>query len=239
MVSRTRKSIRLKGYDYAQPAEYFVTIRSANGRHIFGTIREGKMSLSEVGKIANSCWQEIPKHFPNSRADIVQVMPNHVHGIVEIKEETRQGTPVGTRPARPEESSCSRSGGHTVSVQEFVGRQFGKPQPGSLSTILGSFKSAVTKKVHEKGLTSEKSIWQSRFHDHIIRDACEHFFIERYILLNPIMWQLDVENPTGERISLETLEVILRDTYGLEGRELDRILNYEMNYRRWAGRTHL
>jgi hypothetical protein len=107
---------------------------------------------------------------------------------------------------------------------------------GSLSTILGSFKSAVTKQVHERDLTKESSVWQPRFHDHIIRDAFDHFYIEQYIVLNPLMWQLDRENPNAEGMSMEALEAALRDVYGLDGRELDRILNYEMEYRKWAGK---
>ena len=70
-----------------------------------------------------------------------------------------------------------RGGTLTRPLQETMDEKFGQPQPMSLSTILGSFKSSVTKQVHEQGLAEEKSIWQSRFHDHVIRDDIDHFFI--------------------------------------------------------------
>ncbi|MBI4429197.1 MAG: hypothetical protein HY562_08760 [Ignavibacteriales bacterium] len=47
------------------------------------------------------------------------------------------------------------------------GRQFGKPDRGSVSTIVGSFKSAVTKSCHKGGFHG--FAWQIRFHDHVIR----------------------------------------------------------------------
>ena len=49
------------------------------------------MVLNEMGKIANQCWLEIPKHFPNSSLDEFIVMPNHIHGIVIIDDNMNVG----------------------------------------------------------------------------------------------------------------------------------------------------
>ena len=73
-------------------------------------------------------------------------MPNHLHVILWICNEA---------PPTPE--------------QEARLRQFGKPQPGSLGTIIGSFKSAVTKAIGEKRACKTR-VWQPKFFDHIIRD---------------------------------------------------------------------
>ncbi len=40
--------------------------------------------MSEAGKIAEACWREIPAHFPIARVDEYVIMPNHVHGIVQL-----------------------------------------------------------------------------------------------------------------------------------------------------------
>jgi len=103
MSHRSRKSIRLKGYDYAQPGEYFVTLCAREGASLFGRIRNGVMMLSQIGQIVQNCWIEIPVHFSETRTDILQVMPNHLHGIVEITEPlpSKKG-PVGTRPPAEE-----------------------------------------------------------------------------------------------------------------------------------------
>ncbi len=84
-------SARLKNWDYGSDAIYFVTICTANRECYFGEIVETQnlaspyqMEYSELGKIANQCWIEIPKHFPFVILDKFVVMPNHVHGIIII-----------------------------------------------------------------------------------------------------------------------------------------------------------
>ena len=83
-----RRSIRLKGYDYAQAGLYFITICCQNRAHLFGEIINGQMILNDAGKIANNCWMEIPNHFPNAVLHEHIVMPNHIHGIIELKYDT-------------------------------------------------------------------------------------------------------------------------------------------------------
>ena len=70
-----------------------------------------------------------------------------------------------------------------------------KPHPrfrnqgkNSISAMIGSFKSAVTKCCNENKLPFG---WQSRFHDHIIRDNNEFIRIRDYIINNPMNWKED------------------------------------------------
>ena len=79
-----RKSIRLKGHDYTQNGAYYVTICTHERKCLFGDIKDGSMALNECGKIADKCWNEIPAHFPHVDLDEYIVMPNHVHGIINI-----------------------------------------------------------------------------------------------------------------------------------------------------------
>ncbi|MFH1947037.1 MAG: hypothetical protein ABIJ23_02685 [Candidatus Magasanikbacteria bacterium] len=78
------KSTRLANYDYSQPGFYFVTICTKNRRHYFGKITEQKMILNDIGKIIQKYWSEIPQHFENVLTNEFIIMPNHVHGIIEI-----------------------------------------------------------------------------------------------------------------------------------------------------------
>ena len=80
-----RKSIRLKGYDYTQAGLYFITICVKDRECLFGKIENDEMVLNDNGKIADECWLEIPKHFPDAVLHEHIVMPNHVHGIIELK----------------------------------------------------------------------------------------------------------------------------------------------------------
>ncbi|MHB1051359.1 MAG: transposase [Bacteroidota bacterium] len=61
--------------------------------------------------------------------------------------------------------------------------------PPSLSTIIGSYKSAVTHLVHEQSLFREKTVWQRSFYDHIIRNDFSLHMIRRYISTNPQRWR--------------------------------------------------
>jgi putative transposase len=69
------------------------------------------------------------------------------------------------------------------------------PKPGSLSTIIRSYKSAVSKQART---IHADFAWQSRFHDHVIRDAENHTKIQHYILNNPLLWDRDKFNPNNQ-----------------------------------------
>jgi putative transposase len=51
-----RRSIRLKGYDYAQPGAYFVTLVTWHRDPLFGEVVGGRVRLSPVGKIVADEW---------------------------------------------------------------------------------------------------------------------------------------------------------------------------------------
>ena len=60
-----------------------------------------------------------------------------------------------------------------------------------LTTVVGSYKSYVSKKIHEKN--PKIKVWQSSFHDHVIRNqqSCEKIW--NYIEYNPMKWEEDHE----------------------------------------------
>ncbi|MEN9304209.1 MAG: hypothetical protein RL264_2638 [Bacteroidota bacterium] len=79
-----RRSIRLKGYDYAQEGLYFITICVQNREHIFGEVVDGEMILNEFGQIAHNEWKNTANVRDNCIIHEFIIMPNHIHGIVEI-----------------------------------------------------------------------------------------------------------------------------------------------------------
>ncbi|MFZ6037670.1 MAG: hypothetical protein ACOYU1_05445 [Bacteroidota bacterium] len=79
-----RHSIRLQGYDYAQPGVYFITIVAHDRKCLFGEIVNGDMRMNECGEMAQQCWLEIPNHFPQTQLDEYIIMPDHIHGIIII-----------------------------------------------------------------------------------------------------------------------------------------------------------
>ena len=189
------ESTRLKGYDYAQKGFYFVTICAKDKELYFGDVVEtqnfASVQLSEIGKIANKFWLEIPNHFPHVKLDYYVVMPNHVHGIIVIN----NNDDVCGRDVRGRDVALQRLyhgqrlyTGYTGVDKKYNGKypRMSKisPKPKSLSTIIRSYKSIVSKIVHIK-YSEYCFAWQTRFHDHVIRNDDELNRIRQYIINNP------------------------------------------------------
>ncbi|MBK8532600.1 MAG: hypothetical protein IPL64_11985 [Flavobacteriales bacterium] len=81
-----RDTHRWQGYDYANVGAYYLTICTDDRRHWFGHIVDGVMHRSPIGELAQRCWDAIPEHMPHVDVGEFVVMPNHVHGIVVIRE---------------------------------------------------------------------------------------------------------------------------------------------------------
>ena len=85
-----RRSIRFKGYDYSENGFYFITICAKNWECLFGKIIDngkGEMicNLNKYGKIVYDELQKTPQIRKNIKIDCCIVMPNHVHAIIEIQ----------------------------------------------------------------------------------------------------------------------------------------------------------
>ena len=188
--------------------------------------------MSELGRIVEDAWTRIPEHFGNTRTNVFQVMPNHLHGIVDIKEARRANTVIQTGG---ENDSAVRAR-HVVPLQKTNTGKFGKPRPGTLSAIIGSFKAAVTRQLRREGEYMELPVWHRNYYDHVVRDDVDRFFIEWYIELNPLLWNLDADNVALDENSIEVLRAKLQERYGLVGLALERVVDHEMNDRTWRER---
>ena len=188
-------SARLQNWDYAWNGLYFISICTQNREYFFGEISDGIMVLSEIGELAKIYWLEIPYHFPFVQLDAFVVMPNHIHGIIVIDKpeeniKRTDGRNVETLHATSLRSTQSTSPPPLFDANEHMASI--SPKPGSLSTIIRSYKSVVSKTARK--INTEFS-WQSRFYDHIIRNDKSYKNISEYITNNPLKWQDDKFNP--------------------------------------------
>ncbi len=168
--NRDRRSIRLPHFDYSQPGGYYVTICSHEKYHLFGSVTDGEVNLRPLGLIVDEEWNTIPTLRDNVVLDSSCVMPNHFHGILFITE-TRRGT------------ACR--------AQEPARRQFGISQGGSLSTIVGSFKSSVARRINMLRNSPGAPVWQRNYYEHVIRNEADLAEKREYIKNNPLKWELD------------------------------------------------
>lgn len=168
------ETTRLKGKNYSDPGKYFVTINTDNRIPFFGNISKNNMILSDIGMIAKTCYLEIPNHFNNVTLDEYVIMPDHIHGIIEIVK-INDDLIFVDRP-------------HGTDLQEQR-NPFHHPEwhPGTLGVIINQFKSSVTRIVRKK-FPGTKFCWQALFHDRIIRND-EYEKIKFYIRNNVQNWK--------------------------------------------------
>ena len=202
------ESRRLKNWDYRNNGGYFITICTKNRKHFFGRIVNKEIVLSEIGLLANNFWAEIPKHFPNVELGNFQIMPNHMHGILIINNMINVEGTLHCNVSDVNALHCNVSDVNTLhcnvsdvntlhcniytkqnnTLQCNASTVNISPKPGSISTIIRSYKSVVTKNAH---LINSNFEWQPRFHDHVIRNFESFEKIQNYIENNPANWNED------------------------------------------------
>jgi REP element-mobilizing transposase RayT len=170
-------SARLQTWDYGRDAAYFVTICTKNREHFFGEIVDSvvetqciaSLQPTTIGKMVEQEWIKTPELRPDMNLELGEfvLMPNHFHGIMIIGKNKYNTLPL------PSLNNAN---------------QFG-PQSKNLGSIIRGFKSSVTTQAKKTG--NVNFAWQSRFHDHIIRDAKSFERIQNYIINNILNWKDD------------------------------------------------
>ena len=120
---RNRKRNRLQYYDYSQNGYYFVTVCTWQKINHFGKIKNGFMSLNKFGLIVQKQWIWLSIQYPYVDLDDFIVMPNHIHGIIIINDNS-----VGN--------------GRDRSLRKIK----------SISELIGAFKTTSSKIIHNAGL---------------------------------------------------------------------------------------
>ena len=212
-------SARAQWHDY-NGGEYFVTICTRHRQHYFGEIRKDEMILSEIGKYAVECIENVGYHFTGVEFPLFVVMPNHVHLIVVINDTVDNNSPY----CDGGDGGCTDDGCRDVIYGVSTGAvetgaveqnslilknekmQSIANKCGRLSHAISNFKSSVTRYANENKLDFG---WQARFHDHIVRDQEEMNRIADYIQNNVLRWKEDkfytaCKDDTNENVEITT-----------------------------------
>ncbi|WP_414621403.1 transposase [Calothrix sp. CCY 0018] len=173
------ESTRLPDRDYAANGWYFVTICTKDCiYHLSNSVVSGKVQLTPIGEIAQQYFIDIPKYSKHTYVDAYVIMPNHLHGIVVIDK------PSDIARARHKQIKAD------ITESEFMSQI--SPKAGSLSTIIRSYKSAVTRWCRRN--QHEYFAWQERFYESIIRADDSIDRIRQYIINNPAKWEENKNN---------------------------------------------
>ena len=181
MEHPSRKNTRLETFDYNSVGAYFITICTQNKEHLLSKIKltsvgtdvpdgpqtskEIFVELTEYGKIADKYINQLNDFYENISVDDYIIMPNHIHLLINIRENGPSGTPVPTK---------------LVCVENSI-------QNSIISQFISTFKRFCNKEF-------DKNIWQTRSFDHIIRDNKDYEFHIKYIRENPLKWYFNGEN---------------------------------------------
>lgn len=168
------------------PAPALTSSRSASGR---GGAFWGRSSMKEctrafMDKLPATVGRKYRVIFQRS-SWTVSWSSNHVHGLLML---------LGNANASNQPET------------------FGRPKSRSVSTVIRSYKAAVSKRINEL-CGSTGSTWQAGFHEHIIRNTKELEATRRYIELNPLKWALDRENLSATEVDpIEPWETVVQET---------------------------
>ncbi|UYN89426.1 MAG: transposase [Anaerolineales bacterium] len=161
-----RKQIRIPDFDYSSPGAYFITVCVQDRRNLLSQILDAEISLKPPGNVVLQTWMSLPVHYPYVEVDEFVVMPNHIHGLVWIRDMqvNRVDVGAGFKPA---------------------------PTRHGLSEIARGFKTFSSRKINELPTQDSKFAWQRGFYEHVIRDEKDLYDHRLYIQENPVKWQND------------------------------------------------
>ena len=177
------QSARASWWDYSNEGLYFITICTVGRECLLGKIESGEMFLSDLGKIVKEEWEKSFEIRSELICDKYVIMPNHIHAIIEIKKDSYVD-PHGSAANKNESNLVKPQGLAALSKKNGIAHR----PPKSISSFVAGFKSAATIKINKYRNKPKLPVWQTRFHDRIIRDFDEYHGIQNYIIENPEKW---------------------------------------------------
>ena len=135
-----RKKIRLEGYDYSKNGLYFVTICvtekyqvlwenvGANSVRLLTAKELLRPKLSDIGKVVKKKLAEIGEHYPDVFVEMSCIMPDHVHIIINIEKQPKNGrtlfaptseTPTLSRVIKHFKEAVTKELGYSIWQKSF------------------------------------------------------------------------------------------------------------------------
>ena len=111
---------RCVGHDYTERQMYMVTMVTEGRRPLLGTIvgnneAMARIELSELGKAVEEEWWACAQHHPEIEVIALQIMPDHMHGILYVREKMEK--PLGMA-LRGFKQSCNKQFRSIILKQE-------------------------------------------------------------------------------------------------------------------------
>jgi len=119
-------------------------------------------TFTALGELASSEWQRTAVVRPDVTLDDFVVMPNHLHALVHVPEAlSRNSGGIAGRPIR------------------------------SVASLVGGYNGYVTRQARLMSGNKDLRVWQSRYHEHVVRSAAALERLRTYVRENPRRWNED------------------------------------------------
>jgi putative transposase len=231
-----RRSIRLMGYDYSRSGAYFITMNvHPHAQLVFGEILAGatgaspktddpagmpRMELNAFGKIVREEWERSFEIRHELHMGEYQIMPDHFHAIVIIRDQDKTGRNKETEEKKiykefdegdapvartgfvqqiTEKSNLNSNLNDSGSVASPIHNRPKGVRPRSIGALISAFKASSIKRINAARNMPGKRVWQRDYYDRIIRDERALYFTRRYIRNNPLNWFFDRESNLIEK----------------------------------------
>ena len=122
---------RCVGHDYTNRQIYMITMVTEGRRPLFGKVvgrsdaesgspDEPRVELSALGQRVEDEWWGIPNYYPQVEIIAIQMMPDHLHGIIFVKEKMEKDL---SRIIRGFKTGCNRSYRELILGVSYVATQ--------------------------------------------------------------------------------------------------------------------
>lgn len=171
---------RFAGHDYTRRGIYMVTMTVEGRRPLFGRVYgsgdDPRIELTELGCAVRDEWWNIPQYHPEVKVYELQMMPDHLHGILFVSEPLACGLSGIIRGFK---TGCGRAYRRLVAPQAFAP---GQDATQSQQTMKGSHP--------EHGL-----LFEPGYNDLVLRNNDEYQRWKHYLRDNPRRLLMKREHP--------------------------------------------
>lgn len=178
-----RRSIRLKNYDYGKAGFYFITLVCKERRQLFGEIQNGIMCLNPYGWLAYNEWIKTEAIRPNISLGEFIIMPNHMHGIIQIDFSTAVNNWVGAFKSPSQSIGAIVRGYKGATTKQIKGIIYENESKQEEANELPAFDPKWLPEIN-----LNQSIWQRDYFERIIWNEHAYQNISNYIINNPKNW---------------------------------------------------
>lgn len=182
MALKYNKHLRAGWHNY-NGGIYFVTFCTRDKKHQFGQVADGVMFLNNKGLIVEECINSLPMHYPDVEVHNHIVMPNHIHLLLQIVPSGMEGHPRG----HSNYGAVHAPEHDGVDIPFDLRCHFNS----RLAVVVGGLKGAASRRIR---CFDGAFGWQSRYHDHLVRNQHSYDNITAYISENPLRWNKDTFN---------------------------------------------